>query len=110
MGEGGAGLFRVSGDSLTVWLTLPGDSQSCLSLHRVRITSLYHHGWQDHSLWTVEMALNRNGSQGQLTSDEPVGVGPMGLGFLGLKNPGKDSSSRRRVQPCSTGLVNLQAG
>jgi hypothetical protein len=33
--------------------------------------------------------LSRNGSQGQLTSNEPDGVSPMGLAFLGLKNPGK---------------------
>lgn len=37
--------------------------------------------------------LRRNGSQGQLTSNEPVGVGPMGLGFLGLKNPRKDRAA-----------------
>lgn len=37
--------------------------------------------------------LSRNDSQGQLTSNEPDRVGPMGLGFLGLKNPGKDRAA-----------------
>lgn len=43
--------------------------------------------------------LSSNGSQVQLTSNEPVGVGPMELGFLGLKNPGKDGAAGGDASP-----------
>lgn len=48
--------------------------------------------------------------KGPLTSNEPVGVGPMGLGFLGLKNPGKVKQREEEIPVLPKFPVKPQAG